>query len=211
MVLTWKLHFLTFVHQVNLGANLDLPLRGGATVLHVAAEHGNTGLVTELANLGAKLNVKSSKGATPLALATTNGFIGTPPPIFSFLFFLFSFLFIHLFVFGLFLFLVCVASSSPALTNIFIGTVKALLELGASVNETSADGATVLHFATQNDFFEIVQELVKHGAELHASTPGGMTPILCTESADMVSTLVKLGANVNDQTKDGMSVSPLTL
>jgi ankyrin repeat protein len=50
--------------------------------------------------------------------------------------------------------------------------VRSLLDEGASVNTTAADGRTALIAATENNHIEVVQTLINAGADLNLSSRG---------------------------------------
>ena len=96
-----------------------------------------------------------------------------------------------------------------------VDTVKALVEAGADVNQTTNYGWTPLLTATQNRNYKIGQYLLEHGADPNIANKGGWTPLyLATDNrnieggdypvpaADMdhlefIKLLLAKGANVN--------------
>ena len=58
-----------------------------------------------------------------------------------------------------------------------IDAVRVAVELGADVNATSESGDTALHAAAFHGFDNVVEYLVRHGAELDARNARGETPL----------------------------------
>ncbi len=78
--------------------------------------------------------------------------------------------------------------------------VRALLQRGAKVNDTEADGTTALHWASYRDDLEIAGLLIRAGARVNAATDLGVTPlwIACENGSDtMVRRLLAAGAGAN--------------
>ncbi len=88
-----------------------------------------------------------------------------------------------------------------------VDAVKVLLDHGANVNfKESVRGQTALMWAAAEGNTAVVEELVEHGADMHASTKGGLTPLLFAVREgriDTVRALLKAGANVNETWKAG--------
>jgi ankyrin repeat protein len=88
-------------------------------------------------------------------------------------------------------------------------TVRALLQKGADVNVSEADGATALHWAAYRDDLETVDALLRAGTNVNAANELGVTPlsIACTNrNAAMVARLLAAGANSNATLSTGESV-----
>ena len=58
-----------------------------------------------------------------------------------------------------------------------LDTVKALLDAGADVNQTSEYGWTALLVATHNRFYHLAVYLLEHGAKPNIANEGGWTPL----------------------------------
>ncbi|GIV28611.1 MAG: hypothetical protein KatS3mg027_2425 [Bacteroidia bacterium] len=56
--------------------------------------------------------------------------------------------------------------------------VKIFLEHGANPNLIMSNKNTLLHYATNNKQIEIIELLIKHGADLHAENSDGVTPFM---------------------------------
>lgn len=82
-------------------------------------------------------------------------------------------------------------------TNACLQSISTFLEAGSNSNCCESDGFTPLHHAVkgyQNDFFAIVQLLVKHGANVNAQTLNGEPPLYLAESSEICSFLKENGA-----------------
>src|SRR4029079_12862915 len=72
------------------------------------------------------------------------------------------------------------AERSPlidAARNRDTATIRALIEKGANVNATEADGATALHWASYHDNAEGAALLIRAGANVNAANDLGATPL----------------------------------
>jgi ankyrin repeat protein len=77
--------------------------------------------------------------------------------------------------------------------------VKMLLDAGADINARGWDGETAL-FSLED---EAVRELLRHHIDIEARNNYGETALVETVSEAIADLLVKAGANVNAQDKDG--------
>jgi ankyrin repeat protein len=78
--------------------------------------------------------------------------------------------------------------------------LRALLQKGANVNETEADGATALHWASYRDDLQSADALLNAGAKVNAANELGATALWAAAqngSAGMVKRLLDAGANPN--------------
>ena len=100
------------------------------------------------------------------------------------------------------------------------GAVKALLDAGANVNQTTIYGWTPLLVATQNRNYKLGAYLVERGADVNLAHNGGWTPLyLATDNRNIengdypvrkpdmdhlefIRLLIDKGANVNHRVKD---------
>jgi uncharacterized protein len=101
-----------------------------------------------------------------------------------------------------------------------LDTVKALLEKGADINQTSGYGWTPLLVATQNRFYQLGAYLLEHGADPNKANNGGWTPLYLAvdnrnieggdypvrkgdmDHLDFIKMLLDKGADVNARMKD---------
>jgi ankyrin repeat protein len=78
--------------------------------------------------------------------------------------------------------------------------LRALIQKGAGVNATEADGTTALHWASYRDDLESADLLIRAGARVNAATDLGVTPLWNASlngSEAMVRRLLAAGANPN--------------
>jgi ankyrin repeat protein len=101
-----------------------------------------------------------------------------------------------------------------------IDSVKALLDAGADINQTTGYGWSPLLVATQNRYYKMGAYLLEHGADVNLANKGGWTPLyLATDNRniesgdypvrkpdmdhlDYIKLLIDKGANVNARMKD---------
>ena len=83
-----------------------------------------------------------------------------------------------------------------------LATLRALLSGGANPNAREANaGQTALMWATPEHHTAVVEELVRHGADVHARSKNGFTALMFAAQqgdADCAHILIGAGANVND-------------
>ena len=81
-----------------------------------------------------------------------------------------------------------------------------LLQHGADANVLNSDGASVLHYASQNGDEEFVWMLLKHNANVNLPNAEGQTPLELSSThghLKVCDLLVQAGANVNARVNDG--------
>jgi ankyrin repeat protein len=104
-------------------------------------------------------------------------------------------------------------STTPLLqlvTTHRIDSVRALLDLGAKVNEEGDDGISILSWAAIANRVEMVRLLIERGADVNHLDKNGMTPLLYASSIDyvdsaMVDLLLQSGARAGAHTKEGLT------
>ena len=87
--------------------------------------------------------------------------------------------------------------------------VLALSQDRVAVNARAADGTTALHWAVQADALDIVQVLLRAGANASAANRYGVTPLAVAAtngSAGVVEALLKAGADANASLPEGQTV-----
>jgi ankyrin repeat protein len=83
--------------------------------------------------------------------------------------------------------------------------VRTLVQRGADVNSTSADGTTALHWAAHNGDGELVSALVRAKANVNVNNRYGIAPIWLAATnghADVVETLLRAGAKAETSRGD---------
>jgi ankyrin repeat protein len=86
--------------------------------------------------------------------------------------------------------------------------VNALLDRGAAVDATEADGTTALHWAAQRDDFETVELLLEAGAAAAAANRFGVTPLELAANngnGEIVERLLAAGADPNARSREGQT------
>lgn len=86
--------------------------------------------------------------------------------------------------------------------------VRAMLKAPLA-NQTSADGTTALHWAAENNDYELVELLLKAGARATTVNRYGVQPIALAAvngNAAIINALVKAGADVNSALPEGETV-----
>jgi ankyrin repeat protein len=91
-----------------------------------------------------------------------------------------------------------------------VAKVKTLLTQKADVNGAQGDGMTALHWAAFRDDVELMQILLKAGANVKATTRiGAITPLALAAkngNPEMIEALLAAGADANDKTVTGATV-----
>ncbi len=98
---------------------------------------------------------------------------------------------------------------ADAAENEDAAAVRSLLETGADVNSTQADGTTALHWAAYHDDTNTAELLIRSGADVNAVNRYGVPPLslACTNrNAALVKLLLNAGANVNAARRGGETV-----
>ncbi|MGE3579451.1 MAG: ankyrin repeat domain-containing protein [Vicinamibacterales bacterium] len=197
----------------------------GSTALHWAAHRGDAALVDLLLQAGAKAAVVNAYGVAPLALAVESGNAAVVS---------------RLLKAGADANLPSTGGEMPLMTAARLGNaaaVTALLEHGAVVNATeSTRGQSALMWAAAEGHADVIRLLVQKGADINLVSRGPNVPKDITEGASIykrvaprvdpfkavqfavraghteaVKALVEAGANVNEETVNGMSLLTLAI
>ncbi len=205
--------------------NVNAPDVDGSTALHWAAHRGDVTLVDLLLQAGAKAATANAYGVTPLALAAESG----EPGVVS-----------RLIKAGADANAATTGGETVLMTASRLGkaeAVKVLLEHGAQVNATEATrGQTALMWAAAEGHADVVRLLLQKGADINTTSRGPASPKDITEGASIYKrvapridpfkpvqfavraghleatrALVEAGANVNEETVNGMSLLTLAI
>jgi ankyrin repeat protein len=173
-------------------ANVNAVTPDGTTALAWAANRDDLESTELLIRAGANVNKATDHGVTPLSLACTNrnaamverllkAAANPNAPLWT--------------------------GETPLITCAHTGSVEAvnsLLAHGADPNaKESVQGQTALMRAVAEKHIEVVQTLVKRGADVHSRSKGGFTALLfASQQGDIASARVLLaaGADVNEAT-----------
>jgi uncharacterized protein len=171
-------------------ADVNAPSADGATALHWAAYWDDLDTAKSLVQSGAAVNAANRYGVTPLSLACTNGSAA---------------------MIGLLLNakadpnLALPGGETPLMTASRTGkvdAVKILLAHDALVNAKDTDHSqTALMWAAAEGNVDAVVELIQSGADVHAVSKGGFSPLMFAVREGQngaVVALLKAGASVND-------------
>lgn len=198
----------TIKDKVNKGFDVNTKRNeDGYTLLHYAAELGNTDLAKFLITKGASLNVPMKNGTTPLATAISfskNEIIrllleqGVDPNYVlgernynrtHFHFFITKIRKLDPSLFSLFLSKGANLETTDSFTETplitlassefkFIDHTKALLDAGANINAQTKFGVSALMNSVFSKNFVLVEELIRRGANLELETSEGNTALL---------------------------------
>ena len=180
------------------GVDVGATETDGTTALHWAAHRNTLEAAEVLIAAGADVDAVNRYGVTPLALASING---TAPMI------------TRLLEAGADANRANPEGETPLMTAARTGNggaIRALLAHGAEVDATEGwRGQTALMWASAQDQTAAVAVLLEAGADPHARSEGGFTPLLFAAReghVDVLRALARGGANVDDTLPDnGMS------
>jgi ankyrin repeat protein len=179
-------------------ADVNGPQPDGGTALHWAAHYDAVEMARSLLAAGAKVDAANEFGVTPLALAAQNASLSMGQLLLSK---------------GASPNAPLGTGETPLMTAAETGNVElveAMLEAGGhpNVKERTQD-QTALMWATAEKHPRVVEALIKAGADVHARSKGGSTPLLfAARSGDLESArhLIAAGADTNAAMQDGHTV-----
>jgi len=197
---------------IDRGANADARSKNRFSALLVAAQYpGSSAAMNLLLDHGAKVRLPKGQGAPlfnafPIMLAA---FSGNSESIGR----------LHqegdrvddkMTFFGLF----PVTPLMELATTHRTGSVRALLDAGAQVDEADGDGITVLSWAAIANRVDMASLLIERGADVNHVDKKGMTPLLYAASidfggAEMIDLLLRSGAQNSARTKEGLTALDL--
>ena len=170
--------------------DVNTPQVDGMTALHWATYQDDLEIAELLVRAGAHVKAANRYGVTPLSLACTNGNAaivemllesGADPNA------------------------SLPGGETPLMTAARVGSlasVRALLSRGVSVDaKDDRRGQTALMWAAAEGHAEVVEELIKAGADVRIRLASGFTPLLFATRegrTDVVKVLLKAGADVNE-------------
>ncbi len=109
------------------------------------------------------------------------------------------------------LLIMLLATASPLIEAVKSGdraAALAMIERRADVNVAEADGTTALHWAVQQNDIELVERLLRAGANAKARNDYGSTPMseaAVAGNAAVIERLLKAGADVESPNADGQT------
>jgi len=169
----------------------------GSTALHWAVQRNDSALVRQLLAAGARASTATRYNVTPLHLACVNG----STPIIE-----------QLIAAGVDVNAPALDGQTPLMTTALSGkadAVRLLLTRGARVNEIEpVRGQSALMWAASEGHTAATAVLLEAGADIKATSAGGLTPLLFAvrnAHGETAALLLSRGANVNDAAPDGTS------
>jgi ankyrin repeat protein len=193
----------TLRNLLKAGADVNTRRADGATALLWAAHWDQLEMADLLLRAGANVSEAEDRGVTPLALACENRSAAMVAKLLD-------------------------AGANPntaqmsGVTPLMIGArtgelrvVKALLARRADVSVAiPATGQTALMWATAAGHPDVMRELIAHGADVHAPSKIGFTPLLfAARNGDIAAAkiLISAGVGVNEHGSNGTHALPLAI
>jgi len=165
------------------GVNTKTANEFGATALYAAAEHADPAMAKKLLAAGADPNVALMSGETPLMVASSRGNVETVRALLS----------------G--------GANANAKTAVEAQVGGSDSKYGSQAG--SGGGHTALMYALSQRQAAVIDELIKHGADVNAGSNTGFTPLMFAAQQNDVasaSLLLKAGAKPNEaQPKTGLT------
>lgn len=180
---------------IKLGADVNVHMRDGNYLLHIAALKGQTDLIVRLhAGGNLDLNPRDAQNATPLHLAVEEGWLEAAQKLAEL---------------GADIDTKRVDGWSPLYTAAYAGEtdiMKFLIEKSADVNAKNEDGWVPLHAACAQGHKDAAELLVQSKAELNVLNDAGNTPLFQAVAAGrrtISDILVSNGADLNLSAEGG--------
>ena len=198
MLATTNGHMNVVSFLVKQGANMNLQDKEGNTPLMSASKNGDMYVVSFLVEQGANVNVQDKEGNTPLMLASKNGHVNVV-----------TFLAEQ----GAMVDLQdkkgktalhhALKSNFQCHSKTVLETVRSLIKSGVNVNATTNDSCTPLTIAIKHCDVQVINFLIKHGANVELQDKDGRTALHhAVGNYETVRCLIENGANVNATTND---------
>ena len=202
-----NVHLLELIkYLISAKLNIDQQDKNGNTALHIASQYNaSSSIVKLLLNSGANVNIKNKENDTPAHLAAKN----ISKNSFRIL--------LELIKAGANInqknkydgtVLHCASSNSIDINS--IEKVKLLINAGAKINSKGGAKMNTPLLAAEYNTFEIVKVLINAGADIRITDKYGddaLQVFVGNDDINIISYLLKLGANVNS--KDSLGLSPL--
>ncbi|GFR74778.1 ankyrin repeat protein, partial [Elysia marginata] len=197
---------------VQHGADPNVKTRGnfgaGWTPAMSAAERGFLICLRFLVESGADLSLTSICGQTALTLAAKNARLDCVKYLTQHMS---DTLLNHRVYRDIETALMKIVSCYISMTNEHLLCLEHLIDIGADLNIRSIDDETVLMIALRRNhtITNAVELLLKKGAEIHAVTNYGATPLtlaVCRKNTKGISLLIESGADVNRVSDNGASL-----
>ena len=182
---------------ITQNVDVNSPQADGATALHWAVHRDDLETVNMLIEAGANVSVTNDFGVMPLSLACTNGNASIVETLLKA---------------GADSGATLLTGETLLMTAAYAGdleTVDVLLRHGADANaKEPVREQTALMWAIGEQHTEVARRLVEHGADIHATTTLGFTPLLFAAregNLEAAKIFLDAGADVNTKAKDDMS------
>jgi ankyrin repeat protein/WD40 repeat protein len=197
---------ISMINQlIDLGININARSQNGYTPLLLAVKAGYVNVTKTLVAAGANPNVADVQKRTPLIEAAYKGNL----EILDILLPLIDDI-NHMPTSGWNALLSTVDGSSSLNEGLRVAIAQRLLAQGANINSQTTRGKSVLNLAVTNDFKLLFDLFIRSGANVNLTDEKGRTALFeavfdVNARADVISTLIAQGADVNLANADGWS------
>ena len=187
-------HAAVITALIQVGADLNLANKNGATPAFIAAQNGHVEVIKALHEAGADLNQALNDGATPAYIAAENGHAEVINALHEA---------------GADLNQAKENGATPAYIaaqNGHVEVINALHEAGADLNLAKENGATPAFIAAQMGHLDVIKALAQAGADLNLALNDGATPAFIAAQnghVDVINALHEAGADLNQARNDG--------